>query len=92
MMALWQVWWVWMVAAAGLGVLELILPGFMALGFGLGAALVGLLTLLGVLGDNLAWMVLVFAMGSLAGWIGLRKWAGVRKGQVKVWDRDINEN
>ena len=88
----WQVWWVWMVAAAGLGVLELILPGFMALGFGLGAALVGLLTLLGVLGDNLAWMVLVFAMGSLAGWIGLRKWAGVRKGQVKVWDRDINEN
>lgn len=87
----WQVWWVWMVAAAGLGVLELILPGFMALGFGLGAALVGLLTLLGVLGDNLALMVLVFAVGSLAGWIGLRRWAGVRKGQVKVWDRDIND-
>lgn len=91
-MELWQIWWVWLVAAAALGILELILPGFMALGFGLGAALVGVLTATGLLGENLALMVLVFAIGSLAGWIGLRKWAGVRKGQVKVWDHDINDN
>jgi inner membrane protein len=91
-MELWQIWWVWLVAAAALGILELILPGFMALGFGLGAALVGVLTATGLLGGNLAMMILVFAVGSLAGWIGLRKWAGVRKGQVKVWDHDINDS
>lgn len=92
MMALWQVWWVWLVAAAVLGILELALPGFMALGFGLGAAVVGVLIMTGVLGGNLATIILVFAVGSLAGWIGLRRWAGIRKGQVKVWDRDINDN
>jgi len=91
-MQLWSIWWVWLVFAALLGILELILPGFMALGFGLGAALVGVLIAFGVLGGNLAVMVLVFALGSLAAWIGLRRWAGIRKGQVKVWDRDINEN
>jgi len=91
-MQLWSIWWVWLVFAALLGILELILPGFMALGFGLGAALVGVLIAFGVLGGNLAVMVLVFAVGSLAAWIGLRRWAGIRKGQVKVWDRDINEN
>jgi len=91
-MDIWQIWWVWLVAAALLGILEIVLPSFMALGFGLGAALVGILVALGVLGGNLAIMILVFAVGSLAAWIGLRKWAGIRQGQVKVWDRDINEN
>ncbi len=92
MMEVWAIWWVWLVAAAALAILELILPSFMALGFGLGAALVGVLVGFGVLGDNLAVMILVFALGSLGAWIGLRRWAGIRKGQVKVWDRDINEN
>ena len=36
--------------------------------------------------------VIHFYEATLAAWIGLRKWAGIRQGQVKVWDRDINEN
>ena len=91
-MELWQVWWVWLVFAAVLGIVELILPGFMALGFGVGAAVVGILIAAGLLGGNLAAMILVFAIGSLVGWIVLRRMAGVRSGQVKVWDRDINED
>jgi hypothetical protein len=36
--------------------------------------------------------LVVFAVFSLIGWIGLRRTMGVRKGQVKTWDRDINED
>lgn len=91
-MAYWQEWWVWLVAAAVLGILEVFLPGFILLGFAIGAALTGILLWLGVLGPSLAWLLLVFALGSLVAWITLRSLAGVRKGQIKHWDRDINDN
>ena len=91
-MALWQEWWVWMVVGATLAVAEVLLPGFVLLGFALGAALVGVLVLVGVLGGNLATLSLVFAIASLVAWITLRRVVGVRKGQVKIWDRDINRD
>ena len=34
---LWQVWWVWIVAGFALGVLEVIAPGYIFLGFAIGA-------------------------------------------------------
>ena len=34
---------------------------------------------------------LVFAVVSLISWIALRQLLGVRRGQVKVWDEDIND-
>jgi hypothetical protein len=37
-------------------------------------------------------MLLFFAVVSLISWIVLRRAAGVRKGQLKVWNRDINED
>lgn len=91
-MAYWQEWWVWLVAAAVLAGLEIVIPGFILLGFAIGAAVTGLLLLFGILGASLAWLLLVFAVASLIGWIALRNLAGVRRGQVKVWDRDINDN
>ena len=36
--------------------------------------------------------LIVFALASLIAWIVLRKVVGIRPGQVKVWDRDINED
>ncbi len=91
-MMLWAEWWVWMIAGAVLAILEIMIPGFILLGFAVGAALTGLLLWLGVLGGSLAALALVFAVASLIAWLVLRKVVGVRHGQVKVWDRDINDS
>jgi membrane protein implicated in regulation of membrane protease activity len=90
-MLLWQEWWVWMIAGAGLAILEIVVSGFVLLGFAIGAALTGVLLWLGVLGGSLSAIILVFAVASLIAWLVLRKVVGVRQGQVKVWDRDINQ-
>ena len=89
---LWQAWWVWMAAGAVLGILEVLAPAFVLLGFAIGAVLVGFLLLIGVLGQSLPLIILVFAIVSLISWIALRQIVGVRAGQIKIWDRDINEN
>lgn len=95
---MWSVWWVWVVAGFALGILEVILPGYIFLGFGIGAVMVGVLLLLGLLGGNVPALILVFALASLAGWYLLhrlfaRVGDGVRmRGNVKIWDRDINED
>jgi membrane protein implicated in regulation of membrane protease activity len=64
-----SVWWVWLVAGFGLGVLEVLMPGFIFLGFALGAVATGLLVAFG-LGGSLPFMLLIFAMVSLAAWAG----------------------
>ena len=90
MWAFWSVWWVWVVFGVALGVLEVLVPGFIFLGFAIGAVLVGVLVGVGVLGGSVAWLVLVFAVLSLAAWLALRKVVGVTKVQTKLWDKDIN--
>ena len=91
-MELWQEWWVWVVAGVALGVLEILAPAFVLLGFSIGALLVGVLIAMSVLGTSLPVMVLVFAVVSLLSWIALRKVFGLRKGQVKIWEKDINDH
>ncbi|MCB2130690.1 MAG: hypothetical protein KDE03_16895 [Rhodobacteraceae bacterium] len=88
---LWQNWWVWMIIGAVLGVLEVVLPGFILLGFAVGAGLTGALLWLGLLGQSFPVLLLVFAVGSLLAWLLLRRVVGVRHGQVKVWHHDIND-
>ncbi len=87
---MWAVWWVWIVAGFALGVLEVIIPGFIFLGFAIGAVVVGAALGLGLLGGSLPILLLVFACASLLAWFVLRRVMGVRPGQVKVWDQDIN--
>jgi membrane protein implicated in regulation of membrane protease activity len=94
---LWTVWWAWGAAALALAILEVFAPGFILLGFAIGAAVVSVLLLIG--GPVAAWLaaswpmtVLMFAVFSLVGWIVLRRVAGVRQGQTKLWDTDINDN
>jgi inner membrane protein len=88
---MWTVWWVWMVAGFALGVLEVVVPGFIFLGFAIGAVVTGVLVGLGVAPSGLAALLLIFAVASIIAWFVLRKTMGVRQGQVKVWDRDIND-
>lgn len=89
---MWNVWWVWMVAGLVLGVLEILAPGFIFLGFAIGAVLTGLLLLAGVLGGSVPLLLVVFAVLSLGAWLLLRQSMGVRKQQVKIWKHDINDN
>jgi len=87
----WQDWWVWVVAGVALAVLEVIVPGFVFLGFAIGVTATGLLMLAGMLGSNLAVLILVAAVISLLAWLVIRRVFGLRKGQVKIWHRDIND-
>jgi len=91
-MMIWQEWWVWVVGGIALGVLEVIAPAFVLLGFSIGALAIGALIALGILGSSLPILLLVFALISLGSWLALRRIFGLRRGQVKVWDRDINDN
>jgi inner membrane protein len=88
---MWATWWVWIAGGFALGVLEVLAPGYIFLGFAAGAVLTGVLLALGVLGGSLPILLLVFALLSLASWLVVRRISGVRAGQVKVWDRDIND-
>ncbi|MBU2889851.1 hypothetical protein KO492_09130 [Celeribacter halophilus] len=87
-----QQWWVWAVAAIALMGLEVMAPGFIFLGFGVGAGIVALLLALGLFGGNVAVVLLVVAVLSMLAWFAMRQAFGVRKGQVKIWDKDINDD
>lgn len=89
---MWNVWWVWLVAGLVLGVLEILAPGYIFLGFAIGAVLTGLLLLVGVLGGNIWLLLVAFAVLSLLAWFILRRSVGVHPHQVKIWTKDINDN
>ncbi len=88
--ALWSLWWVWGVIALGLAIIEILLPGFVFLGFAIGAAAVAVI-LLTPLSLTLPVLFLVFAVLSLAAWLILRRVFALPKGQVKTFDTDIND-
>nr|WP_114286300.1 hypothetical protein [Candidatus Halocynthiibacter alkanivorans] len=93
---MWDLWWVWVSAALVLAILEIMAPAFIFLGFALGALAVGLLLLLppaaAWLAGALPLKLVVFALLSLLAWLILHKVFGLRKGQVKIWHRDINDD
>ena len=86
------IWWAWIVFGFALGVLEILVPGFIFLGFAIGAVLTGVIVGVGLAPVSLALLILIFAMMSVIAWFVLRRTVGVREGQVKMWDRDINDN
>ena len=93
----WADYWVWFAAAIILGILEILAPGYILLGFALAALMMGFVFLmdLGIgsyLAGSLPITLVVFALLALLVWIILRKVFGARGGQVKVWETDINDN
>jgi membrane protein implicated in regulation of membrane protease activity len=74
-----------------LGIIEIFAPGFIFLGFAAGAVLTGILVAV-VPGISAPWLFVVFAVLSVAVWLGLRRAVGIRGGQYKRIDTDINEN
>lgn len=89
---IWALWWVWGLGAIALLILEVFAPGFLFLGFGVGAAVVAGLLALGLGPSNVAILALIFAVVSMVAWYAMRRVFGVRKGQVKIWDKDINDD
>ncbi|MEM9344623.1 MAG: hypothetical protein AAGA87_16400 [Pseudomonadota bacterium] len=94
---MWSVWWVWILGAIVLGIVEVFVPAFIFLGFAIGAAITGLLMLVGgplatLMVGSMPVTLLIFAVLSLVSWLALRKVMGVRKGQSKVFTTDINED
>jgi membrane protein implicated in regulation of membrane protease activity len=87
----WLLWWVWLAVAIVLGVLEVLAPVFVFLGFSAGAFGTAVLVLLGV-DFGIGGTLLVFAVLSAAAYWALRLWLGTHKGRAKIIERDINEN
>ncbi|MFY0309185.1 NfeD family protein [Leisingera sp. D0M16] len=88
---IWTLWWVWGAAALVLGILEILVPGFVFLGFAIGAAAVALLLLVSGGSWGLPLLLLIFAGLSLAAWLLLKRLFALPKGQVKTFDHDIND-
>ena len=88
---LWHTWWAWLAAALVLAILEVLAPGFIFLGFAIGAAIVGALLWSG-LTVSLPWLLVLWAGVALVSWLVLRRVVGIRRGQVKVIRHDINDD
>jgi membrane protein implicated in regulation of membrane protease activity len=74
-----------------LATLEVLIPGYIFLGFAIGAGVMGLLILVGVSASGLAITLVIFAVLSLIAYLAMRKFFGLKTGQVKVWDTDVND-
>jgi len=86
----------WLAFGIVLGILELLLQGFVLLGFGIGAAVVaGVLLLVGPgVFDGfagLAYLAVVWALASGGAWLLVRKLPGARANNARVVDSDIND-
>jgi membrane protein implicated in regulation of membrane protease activity len=87
----WTDWWLWVVIGLVIAIFEVLAPGFVFLGFAAGAIGVGLLLLIGVPTGGFYGALLIGAVLSAAAWFALRHFVGVRRGQTKFIDDDIND-
>ncbi len=88
----WTLWWVWMAAAMVLGILEVLVPGYIFLGFAMGAMVMAGVVLIGIPSVTLPWSLVAFTALSLIAFLVVRRALGRQRGDVKIWDRDINDN
>ena len=85
------VWWVWIALALLLGLAEVLLPGFIFLGFAVGAfVMAGIVVIFPSLGVPA--LLAVFAIMSLLAWVGLRRAFRHQSSGARIVTRDINDN
>jgi len=88
---IWSTWWLWAAAALLLAIIEVLAPGFVFLGFAIGAAAISLILLNTGMSVSLPMLLLIFAALSLVAWLILRRVFARPHGQVKNFDHDIND-
>lgn len=86
-----SVWWVWTASALALAILEVLVPGFVFLGFAIGAAGVGLVVGFGLLSLSWPLLLVIWAGLSLAAWLVMRQIFALPERQVKRFDHDVND-
>lgn len=84
-------WWVWLCAALAFALVEILAPGFLFLGFALGALIMTGLTALSLISLPVSGKLAVFALLSLVGWFALRRAFKPPSGSVKTIRHDIND-
>ena len=84
-------WWVWICAALALGVIELLAPGFIFLGFAIGAMAMAVVVFI-LPATNIPALLAMFAILSLVAWIVLRLVFRRQSSGARIVTRDINEN
>ena len=84
--------WLWIIVALVLAALELALPGWFFLGAAIAVGWVGLALLAGLWTGGLPMALGVTAILTGVIWLVLRRIFGTSRGEVKIWDRDINDN
>lgn len=84
--------WMWIAGGFALAAVEVLVPGFIFLGFAVGAIALGLIMVV-VPPVALPMALLVWAILSLIAWVLLRAAFTLPggAGKPKIWDRDINE-
>ena len=88
---MWLNGWVWMIAALVLAGIELVAPGWAFMGIALATGAMGLLLLTGIWSAGLPLTLVVTALLSAVMWFLLRRWFKTSRGEVRIWDRDIND-
>lgn len=83
-------WWVWICVALALGVVELLAPGFIFLGFALGALAMSVVVFV-LPATNIPAILAMFALLSLIGWVLLRIIFRRQSSGARIVTRDINE-
>ena len=85
-------WWVWMAAALVLGSLEMLLPGYILLGFAIGAFVMSLGFLAGLFAKTgIAALFAIFAVLSLVAWLVLLRFFKRPGSEPKTFEHDIND-
>ncbi|WP_298911765.1 hypothetical protein [uncultured Roseobacter sp.] len=90
MTGLLELWWVWMAAALALAVIEVLVPGFIFLGFAIGA-LIMVAVVLASPGFSAPALLAIFAGLSLLAWIGLRMAFKKQSTAARIVHDDIND-
>lgn len=90
-------WWIWALAGLVLAILEVVAPTYILLGFAIGAGIVSIGLLTGLLSGlaasayGIAWLVVTFAVLSLIAWLALRAVFGKPAGSVQTFEKDVND-
>ncbi|MFK7834815.1 MAG: NfeD family protein [Sulfitobacter sp.] len=85
-----SMWWVWICISLALGVVELLAPGFIFLGFAVGALVMAAVVAVFSIG-NVPALLALFAILSLIAWIALRAAFRKQSSGARIVTRDINE-